>query len=88
MRRYCKAYTIGTLRQFGGWAELPEPGTALADDAICFIWDDYVVRSGDPFQDGGSIFDSVTPEWRAFCSDVLRFDVPEDLHPGDSNGAS
>jgi hypothetical protein len=79
MRKYCKVYRVGELRQFSGWAEQPAPdGQGLTDDDLCYLWDDWtVVRS--PVQEGGVIFDQVTPEWQDFCTNVLKFEVPEDI---------
>jgi hypothetical protein len=79
MRTYCKAYLLGDLRQFSGWAELVEAGqAALADDAICFLWDDFTVQAHSPFSEQGYIIEWVTPKWLEFCRDTLGFAVPDD----------
>ena len=80
MRKYCKVYKLHDVRQFSGWTEAPpaDGEEALTDDDLCYLWDDFtVVRS--PVQEKGVIFDTVTPEWQDFCTNVLKFEIPEDL---------
>jgi hypothetical protein len=79
MRKYCKAYYLKDLRQFGSWTEnREEHETELSDEDVVYLWDDFiVVRS--PVLPGGIIFDGVTPEWQDFCKTVLQFEIPEDL---------
>jgi len=79
MQTYCKAYYLRDLRQFPGWAlTCAEGARELADTDIVYLWDDFtVVRS--PVQSGGILFDAITPEWQAFCTQVLGFEIPEDL---------
>ena len=80
MRKYCKAYKLRELRQFAGWIEQPQAdGTVLQDDDICFIWDDLTVQATSPFPEQGTLFDDVTPAWRAFCTNQLNFAIPDDL---------
>jgi hypothetical protein len=78
MRNYCKAYRLGSLRQFADWREKrEEQGPELTDDDIVYLWDDYsVVRS--PVQDKEPLFEAVTPAWKEFCHKTLKFAVPED----------
>jgi hypothetical protein len=81
MHMYCKAYLLKDLRQFEGWSEKYQEGEEqLPDDHLGFVWDDFTVTkaalSGDQH---GYIYDNVTPEWKAFCKDVLNFEIPEDL---------
>jgi hypothetical protein len=79
MRKYCKAYKLGDIRQFSGWSEKHEENEPeLSDESICYIWDDFVVVRS-PVQEKGIIFDAVTPEWREFCVTTLQFEIPEDL---------
>jgi len=79
MRKYCKAYKLGALRQFSSWAEKPgEDRQELSDDEICYLWDDYTVIKS-PIQDEGILFDEVTSEWKDFCQRSLGFEIPEDL---------
>ena len=79
MRKYCKAYLLGDLRQFSDWAELGHAQSQeLADDSVCYLYDDFsVVQS--PFQEESVLFDAVTPAWQDFCRDHLQFSIPEDL---------
>ncbi len=87
MRKYCKAYRLGDVRQFSGWVEKrDERGQELPDEAICYLWDDFTVVTS-PVQDNGVLFETNAPEWHAFCTTTLQFAVPEDLryayeHPG------
>ena len=79
MRKYCKAYSLGDVRQFSDWAEKHEEnGPALSDDDICYLWDDFTVVKS-PVQDKGVLFDTVTPTWQNFCKTTLKFEIPEDL---------
>ena len=88
---YCKGYPIGQLRRFDGWREAKSPGGALgstssmvesegsyatARDGIVFLHSDYVVTEG-PFRTTETIFSEVTNDWKRFCSEHLRFEVPE-----------
>ncbi|HEX8355698.1 MAG TPA: hypothetical protein VF611_22515 [Pyrinomonadaceae bacterium] len=88
MGRYCKAYTVKSLREFAGWSENAanarpaddaEEGSAprtLTDDDFLYLQENYVVTDGI-FIDENVIFDSVTPEWTDFCHQTLGFEVPE-----------
>jgi hypothetical protein len=90
MGRYCKAYPIDQLRRFPGWEEKVEnlapleneedgsqqPRTSLADDDYLFLQENYIVTDGI-FLDENIIFDKVTPEWQAFCTTELRFEIPD-----------
>lgn len=79
MRKYCKAYRLGDLRQFNGWVEKREENEpALPDDSTCYLWDDFAVVKS-PVQEKGVLFDAVTPGWREFCATTLKFEIPEDL---------
>src|SRR5215813_1140497 len=79
IRKYCKAYYLKDLRQFGAWTEKREESEAeLTDEEVVYLWDDFVVVRS-PVLPGGVIFDSVTPEWQDFCHATLGFEIPEDL---------
>ncbi len=79
MHKYCKAYKLKDLRQFSGWRINSEAGSqVLADDDICYLWDDYTVVKS-PIQPDGILYDDVTPEWKEFCGTMLNFEIPEDL---------
>jgi hypothetical protein len=90
MGRYCKAYGVEQLKQFAGWqprldALAPleneedgseQPRTTLADDDYLFLQENYVVTDGI-FLDEFVVFDQVTPEWKAFCTGTLAFEIPD-----------
>ena len=79
MRKYCKAYRLGDVRQFSDWDEkYDENESALSDEDICYLWDDFTVVKS-PVQDKGVLFERVTPEWQDFCKTALKFEIPEDL---------
>ena len=79
MRKYCKAYHLGDFRQFSEWSEpQAEEDAPLNDETICYLWDDFVVVRS-PVKDQGVLFDAVTPAWQEFCTQTLRFEIPEDL---------
>jgi hypothetical protein len=90
MGRYCKAYAVEQLRKFPGWRErldalapieneeegTEQPRTSLADDDYLFLQETFVVTDGI-FQDEHVVYDDVTPEWKAFCSGELAFEIPD-----------
>ena len=79
MRQYCKAYQLKELRAYPGWTEQqPEGGSALTDETVCYIWDDFTVVLS-PIQDKAPLFDQVTPAWQEFCQSALHFEIPDDL---------
>jgi hypothetical protein len=90
MGKYCKAYLIKTLRQFGQWIEKSENTRVekqhidgqevevkrvLKDDDFLYLQENYVVTDGI-FKDENIIFDNVTPEWKDFCQKNLGFEIP------------
>lgn len=87
MGRYCKAYPVQELREFGGWSEnvrtagrdkAPDSGDAGSEQArpdFLYLQENYVVTAGI-FIDEDVVFDDVTPEWIDFCKDRLHFEVP------------
>ena len=88
---YCKAYHLRDLRQFPDWKEsrinwkekkvgeqtAVESG-GFSDDDVVFLHHDLTVTYS-MWQSEDIIFNQVTPEWETFCTDVLRFKVPDDL---------
>jgi hypothetical protein len=90
MGRYCKAYAVEQLRKFAGWRErldalapieneedgTEQARTILADDDYLFLQETFVVTDGI-FQDEHVVFDEVTPEWKAFCTGDLAFEIPD-----------
>jgi hypothetical protein len=97
MGRYCKAYPIQKFRGFGEWTENLENLSAerkdvtprhdqmrfgLSDDDYLFLQENFVVTDGI-FLDENIIFDSVTPGWKQFCREILKFELPEHLSKED-----
>ncbi len=92
MPTYQKAFLLEQLRTFPGWSEAgieaesedPEaaglrptrPGPELTDRSIVYLREDLRVYD-DCFDSGRVIFDRVTPEWEAFCKNVLQFRTPD-----------
>lgn len=90
MGSYCRAYKIATLRQFPEWNEKAENARKekrqmdgveveapreLTENDFLYVQEDFSVTDGI-YMDENIIYDDVTPEWRAFCQDVLKFEVP------------
>jgi|SRR5262245_485814 len=92
MGRYCKAYLIGTLREFKGWyenteaikkvketidgKEIEKPRT-LTDDDYLFVQENFTVTDGI-FLDENIVYNKISPEWQQFCEQTLRFKAPLD----------
>lgn len=92
MGRYCKAYPVARLREFGGWAENSqntrrvkrqldgvevEAPRELTEDDHLYLQENYTVTDGI-FLDEHIIYDRVSPEWIEFTREVLKFEVPAD----------
>jgi hypothetical protein len=91
MGKYCKAYAIKKLREFSGWIEKTETARkekqkgadgqevqvtrTLADNDYLYVQENHVVTDGI-FKDENIVFDQVTPEWIAYCHEVLKFEIP------------
>jgi hypothetical protein len=89
--KYCKAYPIKKMREFSGWTERAEnarkekrqgaDGTevevtrTLSDNDFLYLQENFVVNDGI-FKDENIIYDQVTPEWIAYCNEVLKFEIP------------
>jgi hypothetical protein len=85
--KHCRAYQLSRLRQFLGWTEKPEnarierievdrdiveaPRTLTGEDYV-YLQNNFTVTDGI-FIDENVIFDAVSPEWIAFCRDVLGY---------------
>jgi len=98
MGRYCKAYTLGTLRGFDHWSEnaanarteererdgaqVLVPRT-LTDDSYVFLHETLTVTDG-VFLDEHVLFDRRSPEWEAFCAERLEFKPPSEIKDGAS----
>jgi hypothetical protein len=85
MTPYFRAYLLGDLRRFPGWAQAVRPGEQeLTDESVVYLREDYAVVR-DPIQpDQGVLWDVTTPQWREFCSTSLGFAplVPDDRSVG------
>jgi hypothetical protein len=86
---YCRAYPITRLQEFPGWSEKPVPPRppdpddeastdAALDERYLFLQENLVVTDGI-FMDEAIVFDTITPEWRAFCEGTLEFRIPDDV---------
>jgi hypothetical protein len=90
MGRYCKAYPINRFREFKGWTEKSENARKekqevagrevdeprpLTDDSFLYLQENYVVTDGIA-KDENIIYDDITPEWKEFCTEQLKFAVP------------
>jgi hypothetical protein len=90
MGRYCKAYPIIRFREFRGWTEKSENARKekqkvagrevdeprqLTDDSFLYLQENYVVTDGIA-KDENIIYDDITPEWKEFCIEQLKFVVP------------
>jgi hypothetical protein len=90
MGKYCKACPVGKLREFGGWSENTdnlrkvvetvdgkeiERSRVLTDEDYLFIQEDFTVTDG-VFLYENVIYDDITPEWKQFCEQVIKFKTP------------
>ena len=74
-RKYCTAYHLSDLRRYPSWtSELQE----LGDDDVVFLHQDFTVTKSI-WAGEDVVFDKVTDEWKNFCSNELRFAVPDSL---------
>lgn len=84
MGRYCKAYPIARLHEFGDWAkyyrkpEKDQPVTEDAKEDYLFLQENLTVTKGI-FLDEDIVFDNITSEWESFCKNTLNFEVPADV---------
>lgn len=79
MHKYCKAYHLKDLRQFPAWGAQNQEDEELTDETIVYLWDDFTVVKSPVLANQGVLWQSVTPEWEAFCHETLHFEIPEDL---------
>ncbi|ARV58860.1 hypothetical protein BZZ01_09625 [Nostocales cyanobacterium HT-58-2] len=90
MGKYCKAYPLKKLREFGQWKENTENvrkekteingkevevDRKLTDEDFLYLQENFVVTDGI-FLDENIIFDSITSEWKDFCQNILGFEIP------------
>ncbi len=90
MGRYCKAYQVSRFRECSEWKEElqntrsekremegveVEAARELTDDDHLYLQEDFTVTDGI-FLEENVIFSEVTPEWKTFCTENLKFEVP------------
>lgn len=90
MGSYCRTYKIATLRQFPGWSEKTENARKekrqmdgveveapreLTENDFLYVQENLSVTDGI-YIDENIIYDDITPEWKTFCHDTLKFEVP------------
>ena len=86
MGRYCKAYEVGKLAEFPGWAEKERNDSAPGGEGegardrgernFYYLQEDFTVTDGI-FLGENVVFDDMTPEWMEFCKSTLDFRVPD-----------
>jgi len=91
--KFCKGFPLSQLRQFEGWSEQSQNGRKirkeingqmeevvreLTGDDYLYVQENLTVTDGI-FLNENVIFADVTPEWRDFCKNVLKFEVPGTL---------
>lgn len=88
MGKYCKAYPVAALKQFGGWTDTLETpvdnsngeGSEKTEIALdgrhyLFLQEDFTVTK-NIFLNEDVVFSDVTPEWMSFCKGTLKFEIP------------
>jgi hypothetical protein len=85
---YCKAYYLRDMRAFSGWqerADAARPSSEseqgprkLDDDSIVYLQADLSVTDGI-FLREHVIYSNDGGAWKAFCDEVLKFAVPQDV---------
>jgi hypothetical protein len=90
-RRYCSAYEVSRLREFPGWPKEDARRVAgnnghangdsdpeIPENDIVYLHQDLTVTRLI-WHNEDVVFDRVTPEWKEFCVNSLKFKVPDDL---------
>lgn len=54
--------------------------TEIQDDDVLYLQENYVVTD-DIFKNQYIIFDQITDEWKTFCHDTLKFEIPTFIDP-------
>jgi len=90
MGRYCKAYPIQRFREYSGWKENAENASRetkqidgketevvreLTDADYLYLQEDFTVTDGI-FLEENVIFNDVNDEWKEFCVQTLKFEIP------------
>ena len=88
---YCKAYLITKFREYKNWHENSENARKekktingkevekphkLTNNVFLYLQENYVVTDGI-YLDENIIFDDVTDEWKEYCDNILKFEVPQ-----------
>ncbi|MGW7256492.1 hypothetical protein [Streptomyces sp. NPDC054834] len=77
MTPYYLGCLLGDVRGFADWAEsAAQEQRDLPDDTVVYLREDLAVVRHPVQADQGVLWEAVTPQWRAFCSDELRFEPP------------
>ncbi|WP_031064524.1 hypothetical protein [Streptomyces sp. NRRL WC-3742] len=80
MTTYYRGFLLRDVRRFADWADSALPGSAeLPDETVVFLREDLTVVRNPVLADQEVLWDSATPQWRAFCEQDLRFELPDDL---------
>jgi ankyrin repeat protein len=90
-RRYCSAYEVSRLREFPGWPKedarrlagnnghaAGDSDAEAAENEVIYLHQDFTVTRLI-WHNEDVVFDQVTPEWKEFCVNSLKFKVPDDL---------
>jgi uncharacterized protein len=92
-RKYCKAYQLKDLRQYPKWSESKlnwkndkkadsddkeNDIDTFSEDDVVFLHQDYIVTQSI-WHDENVIFNQMTSDWVAFCTETLKFKAPDDL---------
>ncbi|HEY9401513.1 MAG TPA: ankyrin repeat domain-containing protein [Pyrinomonadaceae bacterium] len=85
-RKYCRAYQQSELEQFPGWHEQKIKGSVEAagqigdegDDAMLYLHQNFRVTAS-MWENENIVFDEISPEWKNFCANVLKFKAQDDL---------
>lgn len=85
-RKYCRAYQQSELEQFPGWHEQKMKGIVEAvgqtggegDDAMLYLHQSFRVTAS-MWENEDIVFDEISPEWKNFCANVLKFKAQDDL---------
>jgi len=90
MGRYCKAYPIQRFQEFSGWKENAENVRKetkqvdgketevvreFTDADYLYLQEDFTVTDGI-FLEENVIFNDVNDEWKEFCVQTLKFEIP------------
>ena len=72
MGRYCKAYPIERFQEFSNWSQYARDAVARP---YLYLQENYTVTAGIVL-DEDIVMDAVTDEWKSFCTETLKFEVP------------